>query len=91
MKADKKKILNRLNRARGQINGIIKMVEDDRYCVDISTQLLACSKALDSINTEVLTEHLRNCVLESFDYKEEDLKKEKIEEVVGLIKHMQRI
>lgn len=91
MQSDKTKILNRLKRARGQINGIMKMVEEDRYCVDISTQLLASSKALDSINMEVLTDHMKGCVLTSIDSNDEDLKKEKIEEILALMKQIQRI
>lgn len=91
MQADKKKIINRLSRARGQINGIIKMVEEDRYCVDISTQLLAASKALDSINMEVLTEHMKGCVMDSFESEDENAKQEKIEEILTLIKQVQRI
>lgn len=91
MKANKKDTLTRLNRVSGQINGIIKMVEDDRYCVDISTQLLAASKALDSINMYVLTEHLKGCVYTSFESDEEEKKEEKMDEIITLINRMQRI
>ena len=66
MKADNKKIKNRLNRIRGQIDGISKMVDEDKYCLDISAQLLAVSSAINSVNQEILSAHLRSCVADSF-------------------------
>lgn len=89
MKADTKNISTRLRRVRGQIDGIIKMVEDDRYCIDISNQLLAASKALDAINNEVLTSHLRSCVKASLENKVDS--DEKIEEFISIIRKIQKI
>lgn len=62
MKADKKQIKRLLSTARGQIDGIIKMVEDDRYCVDISNQIMASQAILSRANKEILKAHLMNCV-----------------------------
>lgn len=62
MKADKTKVLRLLKTARGQIDGIIKMVEDDRYCIDISHQLMATEALLKTTNREVLAAHLKGCV-----------------------------
>lgn len=82
MKSDKEKITRLLKTARGQIDGILKMVEDDRYCVDISNQLMAAQAILRNINRDVLYNHLGNCVQDSFetgDYKE------KIQEIMTII------
>ena len=58
MKADKTKINRLLKTARGQIDGILKMVEEDRYCMDISHQLVATEAILNNANNEILTAHL---------------------------------
>lgn len=67
MEADRTKIYNRLKRIRGQIDGIIKMVEEDKYCLDISAQIMAANSALNSTNKEVLSSHLRHCVVDSLE------------------------
>ena len=58
----RKKIHNRLKRAAGQIAGLQKMVEEDRYCVDILTQLAAVRSALDAVGVQLLTDHMEHCV-----------------------------
>ena len=58
MHANQDAILRRLKIVRGQVEGLIHMVEEDRYCIDVSTQLMAASQALRSINRDVLSEHL---------------------------------
>ena len=62
MMADHAEVLRYLRTARGQIDGIIKMVEDDRYCIDISNQILATEALLKKANREVLRGHLEHCV-----------------------------
>ena len=62
MKADKSKILRLLKTVKGQIDGLIKMVEDDRYCIDISNQILASQSILKKINLEILRGHFTHCV-----------------------------
>lgn len=59
MKADKEVQLRKLKTVRGQIDGLIKMVEEDRYCLDVSNQLMASISILKNINKDVLTAHLR--------------------------------
>ena len=86
MKAKHEKNLSLLKTARGQIDGLIRMVEDDRYCVDISNQILATIAILKKVNTEVLTDHLQLCVRESFDSDED--KDEKIREIQTIIKKL---
>ena len=82
MKADKTKVLRLLKTARGQIDGIIKMVEDDRYCIDISHQLMATQAVLNTTNKEVLTAHLKGCVNNA---KTQDERDEKIDEFIKTI------
>ena len=82
MKSDKKKAIRLLKTARGQIDGILKMVEDDRYCIDISNQLMATQAILRSINRDVLSAHLGSCVEESFEKGDQ---KEKIQEIMSII------
>ncbi|BBH27069.1 hypothetical protein SG0102_20030 [Intestinibaculum porci] len=82
MKADHKKVERYLKTARGQIDGILKMMEDDRYCIDISTQLMATIGLLKKANNEILAAHMRSCVLEAVD---EENREEKIEEMVKVI------
>ncbi|HZJ99460.1 MAG TPA: metal-sensing transcriptional repressor, partial [Tissierellaceae bacterium] len=61
MNESKKKALSKLKTARGQIDGIIKMLEDERYCVDISTQILSVIGLLKKANIDVLDDHIRSC------------------------------
>ena len=62
---DKDALGKRLRRIEGQVRGIEKMVEDDRYCMDVLTQIGAVSKALESVALEVLDEHVRHCVADA--------------------------
>ncbi|HZZ30570.1 MAG TPA: metal-sensitive transcriptional regulator [Phenylobacterium sp.] len=59
---DKPKLLNRLNRIEGQVRGVARMVEEDRYCIDILTQLQAARAALSRVETELLRGHLGHCI-----------------------------
>ena len=85
MQADKEKINRLLKTARGQIDGILKMVEDDRYCIDISNQLLATKSILQKANREILRAHMEHCVKEAFASGQGQ---EKIEEVIQLLEKM---
>ena len=62
MNNERKKALQSLKTARGQIDGIIKMIEDDRYCVDISNQIMAAQSLLKKSNLIILEKHLHTCV-----------------------------
>ena len=79
---DKKKLISRLNRINGQIDGIKKMVSDDRYCADILIQLSAADKAIKSLASMILDNHMHSCVLNSI--KEGDTSK--IDEIVDLFR-----
>nr|WP_294573777.1 metal-sensing transcriptional repressor [uncultured Romboutsia sp.] len=62
MNEDRKKALRMLNICKGQIEGIIRMIEDDRYCVDISTQILASQSLLKKSNILIFRQHIDNCI-----------------------------
>lgn len=74
--------LQNLKTARGQIDGIIHMIEDDRYCIDISNQILASSALLKKANLHILTGHLNSCVKNALDGEDSD---EKIKEIETLL------
>lgn len=59
-----KKLKNRLNRIEGQVRGIKRMVDEDAYCIDILNQVAAINSALNSFNKELLSTHIRTCVME---------------------------
>lgn len=84
MNSGKKKATIKLKTARGQIDGIIKMLENDRYCVDISTQILSAIGLLKKANIDVLNSHIRTCVSTAI-LESEDQGEEKIEEIINII------
>jgi DNA-binding FrmR family transcriptional regulator len=62
---DKQKILTRLRRIEGQVRGVQKMVEEDRYCIDVLTQVNATRAALESVALQLLADHTEHCVAEA--------------------------
>lgn len=82
MKADQQKVTRLLKTARGQIDGILRMVEEDRYCIDISQQLMATEAILNKVNKEILTAHLKCCVSHAETQQE---KEEKIDELISML------
>lgn len=74
--ADKGKLLSRLARVEGQIRGVARMVEDDRYCVDILTQISAINSSMQSIGLLLLEDHIRGCVVGAGEDEREDRLKE---------------
>ncbi len=85
MKADRKSVVRKLKIARGQLDGILKMVEEDRYCIDISTQILAAQAVLRSVNQEILQAHIRGCVRDAL---ETDQPNPKLEEALEILEKM---
>ena len=59
---EKKQLIHRLNRISGQVEGIKKMIEEDRYCDDVLTQLLAVDKAVKSLSSVILEKHMYSCI-----------------------------
>ncbi|HIU05837.1 MAG TPA: metal-sensing transcriptional repressor [Candidatus Coprousia avicola] len=85
MQADTEKTLRLLRTARGQIDGIIRMVESDRYCIDISTQLMATQSMLARINADVLKAHLEHCVAGAMESGTAEEKARKLDEIERVI------
>lgn len=83
---EKKYLINRLNRIEGQINGIKKMIESDRYCVDILVQSSAVSKAFLAFAREVFRRHLKSCVVEDIRKGNDEI----IDETVDIVERLMR-
>lgn len=79
---EKKKIVNRLNRIKGQINGIEKMVDSDSYCNDLLIQVVAAEKSLKSLANFILENHLYKCVAEDLEKGDFQI----IDELISLFK-----
>ncbi|HPT82656.1 MAG TPA: metal-sensing transcriptional repressor [Limnochordia bacterium] len=82
MRSDKEKITRLLKTARGQLDGLMRMVEEDRYCVDISNQILATQAILRTINHQILHDHINTCVREAMQTDAADAK---IAEIMSII------
>ena len=85
MQADKTQIARLIKTARGQLDGVLRMVEDDRYCLDIVNQILAAQAILKKANREILRAHLDTCVASAVEANDA---KEKIGELVDLFDKM---
>jgi DNA-binding FrmR family transcriptional regulator len=82
----KKKVLNRMNYLIGHLEGVKKMIENDKYCVDIILQNEAVIAALKKVNEMILENHLNTCVTEAIKNKNEKERKKKIKELLDLFK-----
>jgi len=87
MQADHNTVIRLLKTARGQIDGILRMVEEDRYCLDISQQLMATEAMLNRANKEVLSAHLKHCVQEA---EGEQQRNEKIDEFIATLNKLMK-
>lgn len=82
MNEERNKALQSLKTAKGQINGIIKMIEEERYCMDISNQILAAQALLKRSNLLILKQHLNHCVKQAVIEGRSD---EKIDEIMAIL------
>ncbi|MGH2887715.1 MAG: metal-sensitive transcriptional regulator [Solirubrobacteraceae bacterium] len=80
-RASKEKILNRLSRIEGQVRGVSRMVEEERYCIDVLTQISAIEAALDKVALGLLDDHTRNCLSEARGAE----RSEKVDELMGAL------
>jgi CsoR family transcriptional regulator, copper-sensing transcriptional repressor len=78
---DKEKLLKRLARVEGQVRGVAKMVEEERYCIDVLTQIGAIQAALDKVALGLLDDHTRHCVIEAEDGE----RVEKVDELMAAL------
>ena len=84
--ATKDQLLNRLSRIEGQVRGIEKMVDDERYCIDVLTQIGAIQAALDKVSLGLLDDHARHCVVGAGKTDQE----EKTEELMAAVGRLMR-
>ena len=91
MKHDSKpKLLNRLNRIEGQVRGIARMVEEDRYCIDVLTQLQAVRAAMNRVETEMLKDHLNHCIEHAIVSGDVGDQRQKANEIIQLLERASR-
>lgn len=82
---DKPKLLNRLSRIEGQVRGVARMVEEDRYCIDVLTQLQAARAALARVESEILKAHLGHCIEGAIVSGDRDEQRRKAAELIALL------
>lgn len=87
-KEEMEKLLSRLKRIEGQVRGVQKMVEDERYCVDILVQISAINAALKKVGMNILKRHTQNCVSDSIINGDSN---ESIDELMGVIELFSKI
>lgn len=80
---NKEQILKRLNRAEGQVRGIARMVEQDKYCIDVLTQVTAAQAALDKVAIELMRDHAKHCMSHVTDETEQNVKAEELANAIG--------
>lgn len=87
---DREKIVNRLRRIEGQVAGVARMVEDDRYCIDILTQMQAIKAALSKVEDAILADHAAHCVAAAIKSGNAEDQRAKFSELVELIGKVKR-
>jgi DNA-binding FrmR family transcriptional regulator len=83
-------VLKRLTRIEGQVRGISRMVEDDRYCIDVITQISAVRAALRKVEEELLHDHVGHCVQHAIDSGDKTEQRKKIAELVETLSRTSR-
>ena len=86
---NKPKLLNRLNRVEGQVRGIGRMVEEDRYCIDVLTQIRAVRAALAKVESEMLKAHLDHCIESAIVSGDTSEQRKKASELIELLERSQ--
>lgn len=87
---DRSKIVNRLHRIEGQVAGVSRMVEDNRYCIDILTQLQAIKAAISKVEDAVLQDHAAHCVVDAIKSGDASEQQAKFSELVELFAKVKR-
>lgn len=85
MKADREESTKKIKIAKGQLEGILRMIDEDRYCIDISTQLMSTIALLKNVNKMILKAHVRSCVREALSTDEDN---PKVEEALRVLEKM---
>ena len=84
------KTINRLNRIEGQVRGIIRMLEEDRYCIDVLTQMQAVRSAMARAESEILKDHAAGCVNAAIKSGNEGEQRKKVAELIDLFDKLKR-
>lgn len=87
---DTRNTVNRLNRIAGQVQGVVRMIEQDRYCIDVLTQLAAIKSALAKVESEVLKRHAASCVASAIASGNEADQREKFSELIDLFERTRK-
>jgi DNA-binding FrmR family transcriptional regulator len=87
---DKEALTRRLHRIEGQVRGIERMVEEDRYCIDILTQIAAVRTALEQVGAKLLEDHVTHCVAEALASGDAAVAGEKSEELLAAVQRFSR-
>lgn len=90
MKADKTTVTRLLKTARGQLDGILKMIDEDRYCVDVSNQIAATQAILSKANSQIIKSHLHCCVKDALESGSEQEKDAKLDELMNLVEKLSK-
>lgn len=88
--ATRKVVEARLRRIEGQVGGLLRMVQADRYCVDVLTQVTAVRAALHKVEQEILRDHVAHCVANAFASSDVTEQRRKVEELVDTVGRMTR-
>ncbi len=86
----KSAVLKRLNRIEGQVRGLARMVEHDRYCIDVMTQIAAVRAALRRVEEELLHDHVGHCVQHAIDSGDKNEQRKKVAELVETLSRTSR-
>ena len=89
--SDKEALVKRLHRIEGQVRGIERMVEEERYCIDILTQIGAVTTALESLGFKILDDHVSHCVAGALASGDADVAAEKSEELLAAVHRFARV
>ena len=87
---NKEPLIKRLHRIEGQVRGIERMVEEDRYCIDILTQIAAVNTALESLAFEILDDHVNHCVAGALASGDADQARAKSDELLAAVRRFAR-
>ena len=88
--SDKEALVKRLHRIEGQVRGIERMLEEERYCIDILTQISAITTALDALGLKILGDHVNSCVADAFASGDQSAAAEKSRELLAAVERFTR-
>ena len=87
---DKDALVKRLHRIEGQVRGLERMVEEDRYCIDVLTQISAVTSALESVALRILYDHVQHCVADALASGDQEAAQEKSRELLDAVQRFAR-